>query len=152
MANIRVDALTEVTTIADDDVVMVDGEQGVRATTWGTLKNLIKQQCGINELNTKIEKEYQAILHITDLTGNGNIPNFRNYKEFVIIVNAAGFTTSHYIPKSVLQTGMVFSSSYYYSATSFAMATIGLNTDGGYTIGQGVVQNSQGSSIIIWAR
>lgn len=105
-----------------------------------------------DKLNTKIEKEYQAILHVTDLTGNGNIPNFRNYKEFVIIVNAAGFTTSHYIPKSVLQTGMVFSSSYYYSATSFAMATIGLNTDGGYTIGQGVVQNSQGSSIIIWAR
>lgn len=52
MANIRVDALTEVATIADDDVVMVDGKQGVRATTWGTLKNLIKQQCGINELNT----------------------------------------------------------------------------------------------------
>lgn len=55
MANIRVDALTEVTTIADDDVVMVDGKQGVRATTWETLKNLIKQQCGINELNTNIQ-------------------------------------------------------------------------------------------------
>lgn len=53
MANIRVDALTEVTTIADDDVVMIDGKQGVRATTWAALKNLIKQQCGINELNTK---------------------------------------------------------------------------------------------------
>ncbi len=54
MANIRVDALTEVTTIADDDVVMVDGKQGVRATTWAALKNLIKQQCGINELNTNM--------------------------------------------------------------------------------------------------
>lgn len=54
MANIRVNALTEVTSIADDDVVMVDGKQGVRATTWAALKNLIKQQCGINELNTNM--------------------------------------------------------------------------------------------------
>lgn len=65
MANIRVDALTEVATIADDDVVMVDGKQGVRATTWGTLKNLIKQQCGINELNTNTKnliwiRDYQT--------------------------------------------------------------------------------------------
>ncbi len=66
MANIRVDALTEVTTIADDDVVMVDGKQGVRATTWAALKNLIKQQCGINELNTKSQ--------IYDLTGWTHIP------------------------------------------------------------------------------
>ena len=57
MANIRVNALTEVTSIADDDVVMVDGKQGVRATTWAALKNLIKQQCGINELNTNISRK-----------------------------------------------------------------------------------------------
>ena len=68
MANIRVDALTEVTTIADDDVVMVDGKQGVRATTWGTLKNLIKQQCGINELNTKISDGGEGYVRLPDGT------------------------------------------------------------------------------------
>ena len=68
MANIRVDALTEVATIADDDVVMVDGKQGVRATTWGTLKNLIKQQCGINELNTNIRRNVVVNTNLVPLS------------------------------------------------------------------------------------
>ena len=70
MANIRVNALTEVTSIADDDVVMVDGKQGVRATTWAALKNLIKQQCGINELNTNMHPVFIDQMILVDIAAN----------------------------------------------------------------------------------
>ena len=80
------------------------------------------------------------------------IQNFDNYTEFVIMVSASGFIASHYVPKNALQSGMIFYSSYYYNANSNAMASIGLNPDGGYQIAQGLAQNSQGSSVAVYGR
>lgn len=102
MANIRLKDLTNVSSIADTDVVMFDGEAGVRVTTWANLKNLIKQQCGINDLNTKIDDVLQA-----KNRPSNNVNDFKN-GIYVIgdsntMINApsgygvlAAFTTGNY--------------------------------------------------------
>lgn len=110
MANIRVDALTEVTTIADDDVVMVDGKQGVRATTWETLKNLIKQQCGINELNTNLSKRtVDTIGSCYTQTGGSTVDlyvkNGIDYYDELLFLNKYGevWYNSFVTPTSIMQ-------------------------------------------------
>ena len=77
MANIRLKDLTSVENIADTDVIVIDGEAGTRVTTWAKMKELIKAQCGINELNTEISnapgfgKVYATTMSITADANSG---------------------------------------------------------------------------------
>ena len=101
-----------------------------------------------------MNKEWTRIFSTTDLTGYGTIPNFTNYKEIIIIICANGFYQTHHVSISWLPNSLIpFVGSWYYSGTgSNAMATIGLDKNGNYSIGQGISQNTNGSSISIWAR
>lgn len=110
---------------------------------------------GGTALSTKYQqiKDYSLLLTITATSGDGALSNFANYNEFVIVISANGFYTQHYIHKSTLTTvKKPFVGSWYYSASSFAMATFAMNNKGEYSVGQGVSQNTDGSSIAVYAR
>ena len=107
----------------------------------------------VNTLNDSLNKEWSLIFSTTDLIGQGTINNFTNYKEILIVMNASAFRQTHYVPISILSDSLIpFSSSWYYKEGSNAMATIGLTKNGSYQIGQGVSQNTTGSTIAIYAR
>lgn len=106
------------------------------------------QQTQITELNTN----FAAIFSTTALSGSGVIPNFQNYKEYIVVVSANGYITSHYTVQQSLTGSPIFSSSYYYSATAHGMAAIQIWPNGAYTIAPGMEQNSINSSIAIYAR
>ena len=100
-----------------------------------------------------MNKEWSLIFSTTDLIGQGTINNFTNYKEIIIVISASGFYQTHYVPISALPDSTIpFSSSWYYKSGSNGLATIGLTKNGSYTIGQGVDQNTTGSTIAIYAR
>lgn len=96
--------------------------------------------------------EYEKILEITDLTGAGIIPGFRNYKEFVIMISASGYITSHYLAKNMITTPINLQSSYTYESAGSRMAAIQIDANGTYTLAPGMEQNSQNSSVVIYAR
>ena len=93
MANIRLKDLTSVENIADTDVIVIDGDAGTRVTTWAKMKELIKAQCGINELNTKIDWKNIPLPSPT-VSGNKRTYLFTESflgKELAITINAQGY-------------------------------------------------------------
>ena len=106
----------------------------------------------VDELNQNLNTEYEKILEITDLTGAGIIPGFRNYKEFVIMISASGYITSHYLAKNMITTPINLQSSYTYESAGSRMAAIRIDANGTYTLAPGMEQNSQNSSVVIYAR
>mgnify|MGYP001852497924 CR=1 FL=1 len=104
-----------------------------------------------DELTQNLNTEYEKILEITELTGSGAIPGFSNYKEFVIVISASGYVASHYLVKNML-THVNLHSSYYYDSAQHAMAAIRIDPNGTYVLAPGMEQNSQNSSVVIYAR
>lgn len=93
MANIRIKDFPRSTTIADADVLATDGDNGTKSVTWGQAKELIKEQCGINDLNTDITWKNISIPAPT-ISGNKRTylftESFLN-KELAISINAQGY-------------------------------------------------------------
>lgn len=152
MANIRIKDFQRSTTIADTDVLATDGDNGTKSVTWGQTKELIKEQCGINDLNTEINKKYRLIFSTTDLTGSGTIAGFSDYAEYIVAISASGYIASYHATPETLNGNPIFSSSYYYSTALHAMAAIQLQKSGAYALAPGMDKNSDNSSVSIYAR
>lgn len=149
----KVGDTSSLTTTANTDLVSaineVDGNVGDLSGLSTTAKNNLVS--AVNELNQNMNTEYEKILEITELTGSGTIPGFSNYKEFVIVISASGYVASHYLVKNML-TYVNLHSSYYYDSAQHAMAAIRIDLNGTYTLAPGMEQNSNNSTVVIYAR
>lgn len=134
------------TTLQDTDYFIVGGEDAKKITV-----AQMKEALGINDLNSKL-KPYTRIFASTNLSESGIIEEITDYNDFIILVSASGFITSHFATKEVLINGPIFASSYYYNASQHGMASIQLYAGGAYQIGKGINQNSSSSSVTIYAR
>ena len=155
-----VDMLVEVKEFADhafeplaENLTTSEPGRALDATMGKQLKESMDElEDDVSELNQKMNTEYEKILEITDLTGAGIIPGFRNYKEFVIMISASGYITSHYLAKNMITTPINLQSSYTYESAGSRMAAIRIDANGTYTLAPGMEQNSQNSSVVIYAR
>lgn len=101
-----------------------------------------------------LNSDYEKILEINDLTGSGIIPGFGDYKEFIVMISASGYITSHYLKKNMIVDASLCSSYYYSHDNSFqsAMAAIKITMEGTYLLAPGMSQNSPNSSVTIYAK
>ena len=136
---------------ADKNKIIDDKDDLVANSQAGMIAGALAVKAIREELNQKMNTEYEKILEITELTGSGTIPGFSNYKEFIIVISASGYVSSHYLVKNML-TYVNLHSSYYYDSAQHAMAAIRIDPNGTYTLAPGMEQNSQNSSVTIYAR
>lgn len=137
---------------ADKNKIIDDKDDLVANSQAGMMAGALAVKAIREELNQNLNTEYEKILEITDLTGAGIIPGFRNYKEFVIMISASGYITSHYLAKNMITTPINLQSSYTYESAGSRMAAIRIDANGTYTLAPGMEQNSQNSSVVIYAR
>ena len=126
-----------------DDALSDESENAVQ-------NKVIKKE--FDEMN----KPWQKIFYTNSLKETGTIEGFNNYSEYLILLTAGEYANTHYVPRIVLETaeesGIIFTTSHYFSNESHKMSTSPVNSNGEYSAGRGLSQNSSASTVTVYAK
>lgn len=104
----------------------------------------------------EIKKPWEKIFYTDSLKETGTIEQFKNYNEYLILLGAGEYLNTHYVPRIVFETDkereFIFMTSYFYSSESHKMSTFAINSDGEYSVGRGLSQNSSASTVTVYAK
>lgn len=104
----------------------------------------------------EIKKPWEKIFYTDSLKETGTIEQFKNYNEYLILLGAGEYLNTHYVPRIVFETNkereFIFMTSYFYSSESHKMSTFAINSDGEYSVGRGLSQNSSASTVTVYAK